>query len=144
MKVSDVRSARPAGGAKRKKASSGRGAEFARYLSDAAGEADHASGTRDAAPTAGVAPVLAAQEDADAGERRKRRALVAHGEDILDQLEEIRRELLLGRMPKDRLMALARLLRNRRPDVEDPQLLEVIDEIELRAMVEIAKLTRSP
>jgi hypothetical protein len=38
-------------------------------------------------------------------------------------------------------MELSRLARARRADVDDPRLVEVLDEIELRAEVELAKLS---
>jgi hypothetical protein len=38
------------------------------------------------------------------------------------------------------LVALARALRDQRAQIDDPQLIEVLDEIELRAAVELAKL----
>ncbi|MAF94951.1 MAG: hypothetical protein CMM60_04265 [Rhodospirillaceae bacterium] len=39
---------------------------------------------------------------------------------------------------------LARKLRQKRQDSDDPRLNEIIDEIELRAEVEVAKPTRDP
>jgi hypothetical protein len=68
--------------------------------------------------------------------------LAQHGVDILDKLEEIRRDLLAGGIPRERLENLAQTLRARRAHVSDPRLIEIIDEIELRAAVEIAKYGR--
>jgi hypothetical protein len=56
-------------------------------------------------------------------------------------LEELRIGLLLGHIPRDRLADLSRMVRDRREDAEDPQLAALLDEIELRAEVELAKLT---
>jgi len=74
--------------------------------------------------------------------RRCRGCWAQRGADILDKLEEIRRDILAGAVPRDRLENLAQSLRQRRVQVSDPRLIEIIDEIELRAAVEIAKLTR--
>jgi hypothetical protein len=62
---------------------------------------------------------------------------------MLDKLEEIRLGLLLGTIPQSRLEQLAHLVRAQRELVNDPKLTAILDEIELRAAVELAKLTRS-
>lgn len=97
------------------------------------------------AETSGVNPVgaiWAAQEINDDFEQEARRHLAKRGGEILDRLDEIRHDLLIGAIPKERLSNLAQSLRAKRATVSDPRLLEIIDEIELRAEVEIAKLTR--
>ena len=64
------------------------------------------------------------------------------GAEILDRLEEIRRGLLMGSIPKDRLQELAHLVREKRERGADPVVSRLLDEIELRAEVELAKLSR--
>ncbi|MBM3507080.1 MAG: hypothetical protein FJX64_05030 [Alphaproteobacteria bacterium] len=66
------------------------------------------------------------------------------GFDLLDRLDEIRMGLLMGAIPKDRLGNLVRLVRARRDGVMDPKLTAILDDIELRAMVELAKLGQYP
>jgi len=107
-----------------------------------------ATATVDApAATGGLDGLLAIQEagtDQDATSRHRRQArLMRHGEDMLERLEEIRLGLLLGAIPKERLMDLARLVRTRREQAPDRQLDALLDEIELRAEVELAKLARA-
>ena len=63
-----------------------------------------------------------------------------HAEDLLDGLEEVRNALLDGALPRQRLDELVRLVRMRRERVLDPRLADVLDEIELRCRVELAKL----
>lgn len=111
-----------------------------------AGEfAGHLAADPPAAPVATAAPVaanplLSIQEIADATTGRSRAR--ARGEAMLDRLEDIRLGLLVGRVPKDRLVELSRLARTRRAEAVDPRLVEVLDEIELRAEVELAKFAR--
>ena len=50
--------------------------------------------------------------------------------------------LLTGNLPKEKVIELAQALREKRPDTDDAGLNALIDEIELRAEVELAKLTR--
>jgi hypothetical protein len=80
--------------------------------------------------------VLALQGLPDATERRRR--AVRHGHALLDGLEELRLALLDGSLPPATLRQLAR----RRGPLGEAQLDAVLDEIELRAAVELAKLER--
>src|SRR5262245_609062 len=89
----------------------------------------------------GVSTVLALQEAPDSTERRARQRAIQRGDAMLDDLEEIRLGLLLGSIPRARLEQLAQMVRARREQVDDPKLTAILDEIELRAAVELAKLT---
>lgn len=99
-----------------------------------------------AAAAAGLAPltslgaVLAVQavDDALTGRRRPRE----RGERLLDALDELRLALIEGRLPARKLGALQALVSEQRANADDPQLQAVLDEIELRAAVELAKLER--
>jgi hypothetical protein len=88
----------------------------------------------------GVSTILALQGAPDSTERRARQRAVQRGDAILDDLEQIRLGLLLGSIPRARLEQLAQLVRARREQVDDPRLMAILDEIELRAAVELAKL----
>lgn len=94
----------------------------------------------------GVGGILAAQSvDPDgAPDHRERQRRAQRGTEILDRLEEVRRGLLVGAIPKDRLADLARFVREKRERGADPVISRLLDEIELRAEVELAKLSRRP
>ncbi len=117
--------------------------EFSRFLSDAMGASpEEVSGLDAPLSTGSVEALLAAQVIGDATDEESRHRMIQHGEDILDRLEELRRGLLSGSLPRERLFELAQLVRNRRNTTDDPKLHSLLDEIELRAEVEIAKLNR--
>jgi hypothetical protein len=85
-----------------------------------------------------VAALLALQEvDEPVNDRRQ---AMRRGHLLLDRLEDIRHALLVGALPRERLRALAEAAREQRPEIEDPRLGQILDEIELRAAVELAKL----
>lgn len=75
------------------------------------------------------------------GPKERRRKAVKRGFDLLDVLDEIRIDLLGGNIPADRLERLVVLL-GEKSGSEDPKVEALIDEIELRAKVELAKLGR--
>ncbi len=93
------------------------------------------------APVAPANPLFALQEVDDPPAER-RRAAERRASDILRHLDEIRHALLLGTLSQARLAALARIVRQERQAVDDPRLNEILDEIELRAEVELAKYAR--
>lgn len=94
------------------------------------------------APPTPVDALIALQEVPDAltGHRRA----VMRGASMLDLLDEVRVGLLSGIIPRGRLRSLLDALKGRRESIEDPRLAQLIDEIELRASVELAKLSALP
>jgi hypothetical protein len=65
---------------------------------------------------------------------------LAHGEQLLDMLDQVRDGLLAGGIPRSTLTRLAVAVGRRHESFADPKLQGVLDEIELRAHVELAKL----
>ncbi len=109
---------------------------------EGASEAEHLSGMDSLSSIAGVDTLLALQSVGGVNEREARRRMIRRGEDILDKLEELRHGLLIGTMSKDTLEGLSKTVRLSREDCADPRLGSILDEIELRAEVELAKLER--
>lgn len=145
MKLTGIGTTSATGRARRGDKADGKGgAEFARHLDSLTDGPDEAQGLGAAAPMAGLGALLSVQAVPDSLDGEARRRMQRRGEDLLERLEDIRRGLLLGTIPMDRLIDLARLVRSRRETVQDPLLMQVLDEIELRAEVEIAKLSRRP
>lgn len=88
------------------------------------------------APSSGIEAILALQ-GVDRGQERKRNA-VRHGQSLLDTLEEIKQDLLVGNIGEGRLHRLMALVTRARQQA-DPDLEALIDDIDLRAQVELAK-----
>lgn len=144
MKVSGSGSSSTvSGGARRIDKSSGKAGEFKQALAEAIDSPEEAAPAEGPTALGGVDALLLVQAVDDATEREARKRLVHRGEEILDKLEEIRHGLLLGAVPKETLAALAESVRTRRESCQDPRLAALLDEIELRAEVEIAKLSRN-
>ena len=94
----------------------------------------HAGG---AAPANSIESLLAIQEVGDAIEGAKQAR--ERGESMLDRLDEIRHDLLMGTLTPAKLDELGRMVKRQRTIIEDPGIRDVLDEIELRAAVELAK-----
>jgi Class II flagellar assembly regulator len=135
MKIDPTGAARGAGSVRRsEKTGATRSGEFARHLDSPAAGAGVSGGS----PVGAVNAFLSIQEVDDPLHGRARARQRA--EDILDELDALRDGLLSGTLARESIIRLAGLVRMRRPDVTDPGLKEVLDEIELRAEVELAKL----
>jgi hypothetical protein len=109
--------------------------------------AEEASGVAPSGGAAGVTGVmgveaLLALQDVGGPLERKRRAVGRAGR-ILDVLDEVKLALLDGNLSLGQLDRLRRAVRDERALTDDPKLEEVLDAIELRAAVEIAKLEQA-
>lgn len=92
-----------------------------------------------AAASSGIEALLALQSVDDPLLSRKK--AVRRGTALLDTLEDIKTDLLLGRVSEGRLNQLMALITQAR-DRNLPGLDHIIDDIELRARVELAKFGR--
>ena len=101
-------------------------------------EAPAAATVKSAAPLSSVDALLSLQEVDDVTERKSKAKKRANG--LLDELDGIRHGLLMGEIPPHQLHLLRDKVASARPDVDDPQLTAILDDIELRAEVELAKL----
>lgn len=105
------------------------------------GDATSASTTSSASALGGIDALLALQEmevapdDRDIASRR--------GHSLLDALDALKADLLGGLVPDARLEDMVSVLKDRTPS-GDEGLDSVIDEIELRVRVELAKLGKFP
>lgn len=91
------------------------------------------------ANTLAAAESIIAIQGADDGAHRRRKA-VYRAEELLDLLNEIKVGLLEGAVPSGRLNALVQVITSKRGEVSDPNLSNILNEIDLRARVELAKL----
>ena len=118
------------------KTSVGRSGQFTDHL--VTGEAGAPTGNSSSStPVGAVDSLLVLQEVPDATSGTSRAKLRA--QDLLDQLDEVRHGLLAGALSRQMLDRLSRIARSERQSVDDPRLQELLDEIELRAAVELAK-----
>lgn len=124
------------GGAKK---SGGDGPAF--VVGDQEVETPTATSSGGAGPVTGIDAMLALQgvDDPLYANRRS----VKRGQSLLDTLDEMKADLLTGRVNEDKLQHLMKTVAQVRVK-SDPDLDALIDDIELRARVELAKLGRFP
>jgi hypothetical protein len=121
----------------RRKAAAGPAGAGGFSVGSAAAE-PHATFVAGPGPIAAMDSILALQDMGDAGDGRSKG--LAHGEQLLDILDSVRDGLLAGGIPRATLNKLAVAVTRRHDVFADPKLQDVLDQIELRAHVELAKL----
>ena len=144
MKVEGPKSTSSVQGAARAKKAGSSGGDFAAALDEVTGADETPAAPEGVRGVLGVGGLLAAQSvnDETLPDFKERQRRAKRGAEILDKLEEVRKGLLIGAIPKDRLAELARMVREKRERGADPVVSRLLDEIELRAEVELAKLSR--
>ena len=96
------------------------------------------SGVTGISPLASIDSLLSVQEiDSNFAMERE----IEHGNNLLDSLEDIRMGLLNGSFSPSQVQNLINNLQHRRNDDIDDELKEIIDEIELRAEIELTKIS---
>lgn len=139
MKVSGTSGVGSTGGPGKAKAAGGEGFQIA--------QAPAAAGAAQVARAGGVGGVMSvdallALQDIGGPLERKRRAVGRAGR-ILDVLEDVKIGLLSGDVTADDLERLKQAVRDERLGTDDERLEGVLNEIETRAAVELAKLERA-
>ncbi len=86
---------------------------------------------------------LTVQSAEDPTERAARKRMVARADVILATLDDLRMGMLMGTLTVGHMIDVADVVAAHREKIHDPQLTAVLDEIDLRAQVEIAKLVSS-
>lgn len=117
------------------------GASFSSYLQETMSKEDKASLTAASGVSSSDA-LLAIQMAGDDEEQEIRKKLLKRGKNLIEKLEEIRDGLLLGSISRESLINISRMVKERRYESADSRLKEIMDEIELRVEVELAKLMK--
>lgn len=138
MKVEGPGKSSSAKGVSRTGAKKGAGGAGFGSLVEAAEETAPQSAVSGAVSISALDALLSLQEagdsTSDSARKGKKRA-----EALLDQLDRVRVGLLTGELPQSALRQLAQTIGQHRENVMDPQLADILDEIDLRAQVELAK-----
>ncbi|WP_412558706.1 flagellar assembly protein FliX [Thalassospira sp. MIT1370] len=141
MKVSGSKTTGTSGTSRKKASGSSGGSGFADTMRslDSSGDAGGSVGVHSTGSVSALDALLALQQSGDALDS-PRKAAVLRAKSLLEQLEAVRDGLLSGALSGPRLKQLVGLMDQQREMIDDPELSAVLDEIDLRARVELAKL----
>jgi hypothetical protein len=135
MRITSIESKPTADRSRATRRTAASGTAFGQCLAEAVAADGASAPERASAPDA----LFSIQEIDTATNRDSRGRGIRRADYLLDQLSDLQADLLAGAVPAARLQALTDVLRSKREGVDDPRLSDLIDEIELRAEVELAK-----
>jgi len=130
--LSSTASIRKKGKAKKTSKSS-----FSKHLDDA----DNISSTSGTGALGAINGVLNLQEVDDALSKEAKGKLRA--EDLLDKLDDLKVDILCGSISITKLKHISKVVNDNKEETSDPKLNQILDEIDLRAQVELAKFMRT-
>jgi hypothetical protein len=114
---------------------------FGEYM--AAGGAKAPSAPASTSAIARVDALLAAQAVEDPTERAAKQRMRARADGILAELDKIKLALLTGYLTLGHVIDIADVVASHREKIIDPKLSAILDDIDLRAQIEIAKARKA-
>lgn len=113
------------------------GVDFSSYVTGGTAEISGTGATQSIAQLDALLAVQAAEDPAQGGKKQRAKQR-AH--DVLDKLEKVRLRMLCGDLTVGHMIDVADVVASHREKIDDPVLVAIMDEIDLRAQVEIAKM----
>ncbi len=142
MKIQGPDQTNKAGSSKKSEKTKSGGGIFSSFLggSDDAQETTHTAASN---TIARVDVLLAAQAAEDPAARASRQKMRRRADTILHELDKIRLGMLTGRLTVGNMIDIADVVASHREKIDDPQLAAILDEVDLRAQIEIAKMRQA-
>ena len=137
MKIEGTKSAQSSDKSRKKGAVQKSDGSFGSMVTGGAADTKKSSNTQS---IAGVDALLAVQGAEDPTARAAKKRMRVRGESILDGLDRIRMSILTGTLTVGEVIQVADMVASHREKIMDPRLTAVLDEIDLRAQVELTKI----
>ncbi len=138
MKVGGTKGPNSASGTKKGAAQKGSSdVDFSQYVKSGNSSAAGVSATQNIAQ---LDALLAAQEVEDPTQREAKKQAKMRAGAILEKLDQIRLRMLSDDLTVGHMVDVADVVASHRDKIDDPRLSAIMDEIDLRAQVEIAKM----
>ena len=103
-------------------------------------ETPEPAATKTTQSIAHVDALLAVQESEDPTQRAAKKRMRDRADEILDELDNIRMAMLNNQLTVGHMIDIADVVASHREKIPDPRLTSIMDEIDLRAQVELAKM----
>lgn len=144
MKITEYSSTSKTSAVNKKKAASASGGAdgFFGLLSTDEPDSITSSPSLSATSPVGTLDGLLSLQEMPDDEIKKRKA-VQNSQFTLEALETLRNALLTGSVPEQLIKTMHRVVSAQKQQIDDPRLMSIIEDIELRAAVELAKLERA-
>ena len=138
MKVDGPKRSGSASGTKKSSGPKGSGnTDFSQYMTSGAQSSMGAEATQSIAQ---IDSLLAVQGAEDPTQRAAKKRARVRADNLLDKMEQIRLSMLGGNLTIGHMVDVADVIASHRDKINDPVLSAIMDEIDLRAQVELAKM----
>lgn len=138
MKIDRSKGAGSTSGTKKSSSSSSSDhADFSQFVNGGASESASASAAQSIAQ---LDSLLSIQEVEDPTKKAAKKRARMRADTILDKLDGLRVKMLTGNLTVGNMIDVADVVASHRDKIDDPQLTAIMDEIDLRAQVELAKM----
>ena len=107
------------------------------------GAANRASNANPTQSIAKVDALLAVQGVESSTERGTKRRMQERADKILTKLDNLRLKVLSGGLTLGQVIDIADVVASHRESITDPEMSAVLDEIDLRAQIELAKIRKA-
>jgi hypothetical protein len=142
MKIDHTRKSAGTSGTKKTSSTKSGASGFEEYI-------EGASSAKESAPAsapqsiARVDALLAVQAVEDPTERAARKRMTARADNVLQELDQLHMSLLNNTMSMDHMLKLADTVAAHKERVHDSKLSALLEEIDLRAQIELAKMRKA-
>tara|TARA_B100000282_G_C31730233_1_gene490538 strand:- start:1297 stop:1755 length:459 start_codon:yes stop_codon:yes gene_type:complete len=125
---------------KSKTSKSGGDSGFGSMMASSTPSTSEAASAQTTQSIAHVDALLAIQAADDPTARAAKKRMRKRSHDLLDGLDKIRMAMLNGTLTVGHMIDIADVVASHREKIDDPALTSILDEIDLRAQVELAKM----
>lgn len=143
MKIDRSRQSSGTSGTSKTSKKSASGTEGFQEFIGSASETHSAAGTAAPQSMTSVNSLLAVQSAEDPTERAARNKRTVRATLVLDELEHLHMAVLNNTISMEHMMRLADTVSSHKDKIQDPKLNELLEEIDLRAQVELAKMRKA-
>ncbi len=124
----------------KKASSSGGGSGNVDFSALVSGGASSVSNVSASQSIAQLDALLAVQETEDPTKKAAKKRVQVRADGILEKLDQVRIKMLGGDLTVGNMIDVADVVASHRDKIDDPALSAIMDEIDLRAQVELAKM----
>lgn len=121
------------------KASSGDGV-FKSLMDGKTSEETSVAGPSASSSIASVDALLMAQATEDPAQKKAQKRMRERADSLLDKLNNLKMAMLTGQVNVGHMVSIADIAATHREKITDPELSALLDEVDLRAQIELAKL----
>ena len=143
MKIDGTKSSSDVSKNKKTGKAASTGGAFKSMMADGDQGTGGVSGASASTSIASVDALLMAQATEDPAQKKSQKRMRERAESLLDKLNDLKMSMLTGEITVGHMISISDVAASHREKITDPELSALLDEVDLRAQIELAKLQMS-